>query len=135
MSDMLLVNSGFGEYRPGLPIGPLRIISILEEHGFSVDFKDYQLHDPTHHPDPDEFYRFMNPVEDVVGISVICNALPTVLGAVATLKEKHPDTTVILGGPAPTDVGGKILEQYPVDVIVMGEGEYTIIEVMEAGKN
>lgn len=132
MSDMLLINSGFGEYRPGLPIGPLRIISILEEHGFSVDFKDYQLYDPTHHPDPDEFYTFMKPFEDIVGISVICNALPTVLGAVKRLKEEHPDKTVILGGPAPTDVGAKILEEYPVDIIVMGEGEYTIVELMEA---
>ncbi|MBU7001931.1 MAG: B12-binding domain-containing radical SAM protein [Theionarchaea archaeon] len=132
MSDILILNSGFGEYRPGLPIGPLRIVSILEEKGFSVDFRDYQLHDPTRHPDPNEFYSFMNPTSDIVGISVICNALPTVLGAVVKLKEEHPDTLVILGGPAPTDVGGSILEEYPVDVIVMGEGEYTTVELMEA---
>lgn len=132
MSDIQVVNSGFGEYRPGLPIGPLRIISMLEQYGFSVSFKDYQLHNPEKHPNSEEFYNFLKPLEDIIGISVICNALPTVLGAVALLKEEHPDKTVILGGPAPTDVGEKILDYFPVDIIVLGEGEKTIVEVMEA---
>lgn len=133
MADISLINaSQLSQGQAAIPIGPLMIAAVLEDHGYSVQFKDYQTYRAERKLSPDTFYNFMQMPERIVGISAINGDTPTILGAICRLKEEHPDKIVILGGPGPTDLPTEILENFPVDIIVVGEGEETIVEVMQA---
>lgn len=129
MADISLVNSIIGSGRGQLGIGPLMIAASLEEAGFSVEFKDYQNEDVKRKADPQVLAQYMKTSAPVLGISVICNALPSVLQAVDLLKEEH-DITVIIGGPSASMNTERILELSQVDVAVIGEGERTIVDIM-----
>jgi anaerobic magnesium-protoporphyrin IX monomethyl ester cyclase len=131
MTDITLVNSVIGASRGQLGIGLLYIAATLEEAGFSVEFTDYQNEDVKRKADPEVLSQFMKSSSPVVGISVFCNALPSVMKAVSLLK-KTQDVTVILGGPAASVNTERILELSEIDIAVIGEGEKTIVEVMEA---
>lgn len=132
MSDILLINSNFGGEYQGIPLGTLLIAAILEEEGFSVDFRDYQVSSLRRKPDPRTFYSFMKTNADIIGISVMAPSLPTVCAAVSMFKADHPEKTIILGGPSPTDTPAEIMDNFPVDIVVTGEGERTASRLMNA---
>ncbi|MBU6998329.1 MAG: B12-binding domain-containing radical SAM protein [Theionarchaea archaeon] len=133
MSDISIVNASQVEHGQGaIPVGPLLISAVLEDHGYSTRFKDYQTFQAQKKLSFKTFYKFIQGTESVIGISAISSDLPTTLGAITQLKEEHPEKIVILGGPGPTDIPAEILEHFPVDIIVVGEGEETIVEVMQA---
>lgn len=138
MPDITIINSGLLVKNPSIPIGPLMIVSVLEKAGYEVEFRDYQGGTVSRKPDPNVFKKFCETDANIIGISVMCNSMPTVLLAVKKIKEEDPDKIIILGGPGATDVGAQLLKDFPVDYIVMGEGEFTIIELMDTikkGKN
>lgn len=130
--DITIINSGLNIRRPFIPVGPLRIAAVLNDIGYKVEFRDYQLKKVANKPSPLVFKNFCRHTADIIGISTFCNTLPTVLGAMRYLKEESPEKTVILGGAGATDIGAKILEHFPVDILVLGEGELTIVELMDA---
>lgn len=71
---------------------------------------------------------------DIVAVSSLatCNAY-TVVRALETAKRVAPDALTITGGQHFTALAEPNLEQYPViDAIVRGEGEKTMVEVVEA---
>jgi radical SAM superfamily enzyme YgiQ (UPF0313 family) len=128
-ADILLINGHIGNVK-SLPTGLLGLAAVLREQGFTVALHDYQLCSEPRKPDPETLFRFVPTDAPVVGVSAMCNSLPTVLGAIERLKQERPWQTVILGGPAATDTPGPIVERFPVDVIVRGEGEATLAELM-----
>ncbi|MGD2247011.1 MAG: radical SAM protein [Candidatus Methanofastidiosia archaeon] len=131
MTDITLVNSVIGTGSGQLGIGLLYIAASLEEAGFSTEFIDYQNEDISKKADPKNLAHFMESSAPVLGISVVCNALPSVIKAVDILKDTK-DVTVIIGGPAASVATEKILECSQIDIAVIGEGEKTIIDIMEA---
>jgi anaerobic magnesium-protoporphyrin IX monomethyl ester cyclase len=117
-----------------LPVGSLYVIGALEEAGFEVEFRDFQLFE---HPDP------YNPEviaewlarsrSEVIGIGLMIDMLPVTLMAVARLKELRPEVKVVLAGPGPSNLTDEILSRHPaVDVIVRGEGELTAVDLVGA---
>lgn len=135
MPDITIINSGFLVKNPSIPVGPLMIAAILEQNDYEVEFRDYQGGSIARKADPEVFKKFCETNADILGISVMCNSLPTVLLAVRKIKAENPEKVIILGGPGATDVGSQLLHHFPeVDYIVIGEGEYTIIELMHTLK-
>ena len=117
-----------------LPTGGLYVVAALEQAGYTVDFRDYQLHavdDPYH---PDALLQYFETCDSpVLGLGLMIDMLPLTLRAVAMYKARHPDVTVVLGGPGPSNLTDDILGKYPdVDVIVSGEGELTAAELVAA---
>jgi len=71
---------------------------------------------------------------DVVAVSSVatCNAY-TVVRALETAKRVAPDALTITGGQHFTALAEPSLKEYPViDAIARGEGEWTLVEVVEA---
>jgi len=134
MHDITLVNSGLLMKGISVPIGPLIIAAVLQEEGYSVDFRDYQGKDIDRRFDPKTFKKFCQSDSEILGISATCNSMPLVLGAIELIKKENPEKIIILGGPGPSDLVREILKGFSVDFIVIGEGEKTIIELMEAIK-
>ena len=138
--DITLVNistplpSNGGE-KPNVyaPLGCLYLISSLERAGFRVDFRDYQLY-AADAPDPldiDLLCTFLEEPAPVVGFSCMVSMLPFVMLGTRRFKELHPSCTVVLGGPGPSGVAERIISAWPwIDVVVKGEGEETLVELL-----
>ncbi len=107
-----------------LPLGPLYVTAALERAGYSVDFRDYQLHDVPEPFSAAEVVRFLDDPAPIVGFSCMANLLPFTLLAMKAFKERYPDRTAVLAGVGPKSVEEPILERFPwVDLIVRGESE------------
>ncbi len=116
-----------------LPLGLLYLTSVLEESGYEVDLRDYQLCPVEDHFDFDKFLDFVADPAPVIGLSCMANLLPFTLLAAQRLEERYPDRTIVLGGVGAKSVEEKILERFPwIDLIAHGEAERAIIPLLEA---
>lgn len=50
---------------------------------------------------------------------------------IQAVKERFPHLPIVCGGPYPTVMAEEILEKFPVDICVKGEGEVTMAELVE----
>jgi len=143
-ADITLVNLNMLFIRYGeeiererhVPLGPLYLTRALEDAGFEVDFRDYQLC-PSDDPfDMEVFLSFLDDPAPVIGLSCMANLLPFTLLAMKALRERYPDRTLVLGGVGSKSVEDQILSRFPwVDVICRGEGEHTGPELLGALRN
>lgn len=118
-----------------LPLGPLYVTAALERAGYSVDFRDYQLHDAAEPFTSQELLRFLADPAPVVGFSCMANLLPFTLLAMKAFKEQYPDRITVLAGVGPKSVEEPILERFPwVDLIVRGESEEIAPKLLAALK-
>jgi radical SAM superfamily enzyme YgiQ (UPF0313 family) len=68
----------------------------------------------------------------VVGISAMSQNFKSACIVAKIAKEANRDAVVILGGPHPSMVGSDVLNCKDIDIGVMGEGEQTIVELLDA---
>jgi anaerobic magnesium-protoporphyrin IX monomethyl ester cyclase len=119
-----------------IPLGPLYVTSALEAAGYSVDFRDYQMHEAPELFAADEVVRFLADPAPVVGFSCMANLLPFTLLAMKAFKEAYPDRTLLLAGVGAKSVEQAILERFPwVDIVVRGEAETSAPLLLGALKN
>jgi len=75
----------------------------------------------------------VDPHPDVFGFSVVCWNARTVYETVRLLKRARPDAYVVLGGPEVGPVAEETLAKHPdVDVVVRGEGEVALPEILHS---
>ena len=120
------------------PVGILSLAAVLENMGTSPHIVDlnrlyYQYlrseENPKREADFCSFVtRDLEPLSvDVFGFSTICSSYPLTLRIAREVKKRHPNATIMLGGPQATVVDVHTLEAFPfVDVIVRGEAEETL---------
>lgn len=107
------------------PLGLAYLGTVLEEKGHKVKILDLQVEDFS----IDKISEF-NP--DVVGISVLVNIYSNGIKIAKTLKEKL-GVKIVMGGPHASCIPQKILEENSfVDFVVVGEGEYSFLELIES---
>ncbi|MBM3300598.1 MAG: radical SAM protein, partial [Deltaproteobacteria bacterium] len=135
--NMLLMRYGEESERElHVPLGCLYLTRALEDAGFSVDFRDYQICDADDLFEIDTFLTFLEDPAPVIGLSCMANLLPFTILAAQALKDRYPDRTVILGGVGAKAVEDRILTRFPwIDLIARGEGELTGPELLRALKN
>lgn len=143
MSDLTLVNLNllFIRYLDAVerelhvPLGPLYLVSVLEQAGFDVDFRDYQLNPHDDPFDPVLVADFCRDPAPVIGLSCMANLLPFAVLAAREIKTRWPDRTVILGGVGPHGVEETLLERFPfIDIVGHGEGERSVPILVRALK-
>ncbi len=72
---------------------------------------------------------------EIVGITMSTFQTKSVKEITKIIKQNNRNILVVVGGPHPSALKLKIFEDFPyVDVVVIGEGEYTFLEIVE-GKN
>lgn len=109
-----------------LPLGCLYLTRALEQAGYTVDFRDYQLTQAAEPFSTGAILRFLDGAAPVVGFSCMANLLPFAILAMQEYKKQHPESTLVLGGVGSKAVEEQILERFPwIDVIAVGEGERT----------
>jgi anaerobic magnesium-protoporphyrin IX monomethyl ester cyclase len=68
----------------------------------------------------------------VVGITARSPNAASAFRTAALAKEADPSITVVLGGPHATAVGAEALRVSAIDIVAQGEGERTIVELLQA---
>ena len=76
----------------------------------------------------DEILR-RNP--DIVSISALTPTIGVALDSADKIKQVKTDTIVVLGGYHPTFEFESVLAEPSVDIVVRGEGEYTLLELVQ----
>ena len=124
---MLLINPCYPNRGFLPPIGLAYIGSILERLGMKAEIidclvtKDYRK----------RIKGYLNN-HSTVGISAGIGNISSALDIASMIRHCFPKTRVIFGGPHSTAIYHKLIPEY-ADIVVLGEGEDTITELMQEG--
>jgi len=127
MKKILLVNphetKAGGFTNP--PLGLLYIAGTLLKHGFDVRVVDGCLKGKK------AIIKAINEFRpELVGITCLTPGRKKALEVARMVKSRNSSIKTIMGGVHPTIMHKQILEHYPfVDYVVLGEGEYTFLEI------
>lgn len=103
-------------------LGPMTLVAYLKSKDFSADI----LIDPIKHIDN---IRQINP--EFIGISFLSPSVDWVLKTCRFLKAHIPKALIVLGGPHPTFFPD-IIEQEGIDIVCIGEGEKSLLHLMQS---
>lgn len=110
------------------PTGLAYLAAVLEESGQSVRILDANALNSSSRD-------VLQTVEDygptIVGITSTTPTFGSAIGIANAVKEAHPEILVVMGGPHPTILPEETVNEPGVDLVVRGEGEYTLLEIME----
>ncbi len=106
--------------------GPSVIAAVLKGLGFEAVILDQRADF-----DPQSLAGGTLKNLDIVAFTTYEDSFPYLKRAIEIAKEEEPQRPVILGGPLVTSVPGLIMENTQADYAVIGEGELTIIELMD----
>ena len=112
-----------------LPLGLLAIGSVLKRAGHQVKILDLRI---SNSPDEelDSVMKSFKP--QVVGIGVMTIECKYGFIDAAKVKDINPEVTIIFGGPHCSHEPQFILNDPNVDLMVSGEGDLTIVELIDA---
>jgi radical SAM superfamily enzyme YgiQ (UPF0313 family) len=106
----------------------LRLLYVANKERFDISFREYTL--------KEDVEKMANELVltgcDVIGLGVYIWNVRQIRYLVGLLKEKNPALILILGGPEVTYEPAFFLDNWPVDYIVSGEGEFVLGELLEA---
>ena len=116
------------------PLGLLYMAAVLEQHGIEVRVIDGIGEGLTHEELENRIAEF-DP--DVVGIACMMTETYSDSAETARIARRAaPKAKIILGGHNASFVADKIIENLPeADYIVVGEGEYTFLELVRSISN
>lgn len=132
MADVTLVNLNMlcvryvdrTEREVHLPLGPLYLARSLEDAGYTVDFRDYQLAEHADLFGEAAMAEFLARASDVLFVSCMANLLPFTLLSLRHFRATHPETFVAIGGVGAAGVEREVMRLCPwLDAVGVGEGE------------
>lgn len=130
---ILLVNSPIWLDKPGViapvePLGILYMAACLLKSGHQVAISDFTLHGYSKQ-------RFLNEIQDqhydVVGFSCRTASYAGTLRIIEDMASISYAPLVLMGGNHPTALPELTLKEIPGCIVVRGEGEITIVELMD----
>jgi len=138
--------SGLQMHTPNPPLGLAYVAAALREAGFAyrvIDATGAALDAVSPYPDRtdfmmqgltvDETVRRIPAAADVIGVSCMFSTLwPLTHRVAVAIREKFPRALLVLGGEHGTAVPEHVLSTSPFDVVVLGEGEETFVELLRA---
>jgi radical SAM superfamily enzyme YgiQ (UPF0313 family) len=131
-----LVNTDFPSVTPVPPLGVLSLAKMCELSGHRVEVRDYQLADVEGSRDPSVFAEFCRTDAEVLGVSAPGFSLPLVILGLKEVRRLNPDIFIVMGGIGASGAAHEIMEAFSwIDAVVFGEGENTLIELLECVEN
>ena len=138
MKRILLIDPYFEKGLKGFPLGLAYIAAVLE-NDYYVSVLDLAARAYVEKKSPDEILRekLVNFMPDIVGITSTSPTHRSALEAASIIKS-YGNIPIIKGGPHETNAQGASLKkyrirgkaQYLIDYSVVGEGEETIVELV-----
>ncbi|CDG65567.1 MAG: anaerobic magnesium-protoporphyrin monomethyl ester cyclase [Methanobacterium sp.] len=110
------------------PLGISYMAAVLEKNGYTVSIIDASALEMTWE-DLEKAVQEESP--QVVAITALTPTIKQADKSAQIVKKVLPETTVVMGGYHPTFNYQEILEKDYVDIVIMGEGEYTMLELVQ----
>jgi len=144
--DLLLVNPGnrtqtYGELASSLagiepPLWCGLIAGFIRQHGFSVKIIDADAENWSPEYTTEKIIECNPLLVDIMILGTNPSAsstpkMPAVRETVVALKEKAPDTKILLGGLHPSALPERTLREENVDFVCQGEGFYTTLHLLQ----
>jgi radical SAM superfamily enzyme YgiQ (UPF0313 family) len=130
MPRILLINPPFNilkeNYDSSISVGLLCLASYLDEKGIEV-----KIVDGARQKGYLDLIKKELPQIDLVGISVMTTQVAPALEISRLVKEFNKDIPVIWGGLHPTFFPEQTVKHPLIDVVAIGEGEETLLEVVQ----
>lgn len=117
-----------------LPLGVGYLCSVLKKAGHEADVLDLNM---LRLSEEEIFSTLTEKVScyDAIGVGGLITIFERVRSLIGMVKKIAPAKPVLVGGPMASYSGRLVLEQTEADVLVMGEGEKTIVPLLEAIMN
>ncbi len=127
----LLINVPVREDRlpSNFPTGPGIIAAVLRDGGHEVKILDINGH---RYKPNDVLNLASSSAADAIGISGLVSTYKYQCWLAKELKERLPHVPLISGGGCATSVPEQLLRHAPYDILAMGEGEWTALELADA---
>jgi radical SAM superfamily enzyme YgiQ (UPF0313 family) len=128
----LLLWPAFGEeYSRYPPLGVAYLAAVLREHSFPVEIVD-----AARYANEKEFEADLQATQpDVLGVSVPSIYYDKAVAAARAARRILPDVPIVFGGALPTALPEEMLENPEVDVVVFGEGEFKLLNLLRGWKD
>jgi len=110
------------------PLGLAYIAAVLKESGYAVEILDC-IAQRTTLESLGKQIEHIKP--DVVGITCLTPMALRSMEAAKIAKEAMPNSVVVMGGPHPSVLPQETLQNSSIDIIVIGEGECTMLELVK----
>lgn len=106
-------------------LGPLYLKSFIESHGHHVEIND----------EPETF-----PIEkienyDIIGYSCTTPQSKSAINHCKMIKKIFPDKKTVIGGSHAKYYHEELLKNSPFDFIILGDGEYSLLKIMQNNTN
>lgn len=114
------------------PLGIMYLTSMLQssfDNGLDIKIFDMRLSKDPYKELESLLNRF---VPSFVGLSALSSDLEEMLACVRIVEKHSPDAFLAAGGPHPSIFYNEVLKDSSIDCAVIGEGEYTIVELIDA---
>ena len=131
MANILLVNPLIREWAlPNcVPSGLLYLSSVLRREGHHVDIFDWNGHRYSNE-EVENYIKRSGGDYDLIGIGGIITMYKKVKWFSALAKKYHPHVPIIAGGALATSIPQILLENTEIDMVNIGEGELTIVDLV-----
>ena len=113
------------------PNGLCSLASVLEKNNYEVDLLDLTF-SKWENIKENIKKKILEMEPDIMGISILSNSRVSALRLTTFVKEINPKIKIIAGGVHTTCLYEQVLNNYPIDFAVIGEGELTILELLKA---
>ncbi len=114
------------------PLGIAYIAAMLERNGVTVKILDAPALEIGHETVKTEIQKYS---PDIVAITSVTPTIESALMTAKISKEACPSAVTVLGGYHPTFTYQEVLKNDFVDIVVCGEGELTMVELVETLEN
>ncbi|MHA1312686.1 MAG: B12-binding domain-containing radical SAM protein [Candidatus Helarchaeota archaeon] len=111
------------------PMGLAYIAAVLIQNKIAVKIIDLNLNLPSK---IDFIHQIKEEEPDIIGITSSTPVINNAFRLCAEIKAANPETITVLGGPHPTALPKDTVSNENVDVVVVGEGEYTFLDLIRA---
>ncbi|MCP4606415.1 MAG: radical SAM protein [Proteobacteria bacterium] len=131
---ILLVNVPVREDQvpSNFPTGLGIIANVLRGGGHDVEILDVNAH---RHKPEEVLSLATSSRADAIGVSGLISTYKYQCWLGGELKELLPDTPLISGGGCATSAPDHLIKNAPYDILVMGEGERTVLELVNSLEN
>ena len=127
--DILLIYPAYTYPRKSPPLGLAYLAAYVEQASFKPHIHDFNI-DRINDGNFKEL--LLSRPWLVVGMSFMTNQFAEALRLSSFIKQILPDTPLVAGGPHPSSIPERTLQELPaLDIIVKGEGEGTLKELAE----
>lgn len=106
----------------------LRWLYVANKDQFDISFEEYVIKEDVYHITD----KLLRSAPDVIGISVYIWNVEKTKKLIELLKERSPQTIIILGGPEVTYEPDIFLASWDIDYVISGEGEFVLGELLSA---